>query len=240
MGLQTIIEVMSKSPWKEIVIGLISSGSTVVAYLTRKRFFTKKKDQLQDALIRQNMAQLEVVASAIKANNELLQNLTGKVDGLTEKVDKFESRNNRVDEIKKFKAGIVEIGYSLSASYNVPSAFSGMIVKGCKEAANIFGDILEGDVKTIDLKKLEIQALNSMREIRETYKAHAALPEDAAYEIKHQVARPLLAKLMSDLHLISTGYFNGKSEDRYKTLVITFINDFITQSITHGIKKVSV
>ena len=115
-----------------------------------------------------------------------------------------------------------------------------MIVKGCKEAANIFGDILEGDVRTIDLKKLEIQALNSMREIRETYKAHAALPEDATYEIKHQVARPLLAKLMSDLHLISTGYFNGKSEDRYKTLVVTFINDFITQSITHGIKKVSV
>ena len=182
----------------------------------------------------------EVVKDISTAMKDSTEQLHLKIDELMTKIDRLQSRADRADEVEEFKDKIMEIGYGLIVSYKLNPALSGMIVQGCEAVAIIFSEALAKGVKKADVKRIEMNSLAAMRRIRETYRNHSLISEDASNDIKHHVAKPLLASLLSEILLITTGQFNGKSEEHFQETVFKFVKDFIKQSVGYATKQVPV
>ena len=214
--------------------GTLATGvGALLTWYFKRRSVRRKKDLRQDELIQMLLAQTEQLA---RSTQDTIGKMDSKLDELMVKINKFETRANRSDELAKFSERIMEIGYGLITTYELNPALSGMIIEGCKSVATIFSEVLAKDVKKADVSRINLNALAAMRNIRETYRNHHLISEDAAYAIKHEVAKPLLTGLLSEIHLITTGQFNGKSEEHFKEAVLTFVKDFIKQSIGHAVK----
>lgn len=214
--------------------GILTSGFGIfLTWYLKRRGVRRRKDIHQDELIQTSLTQTAQLAQSMKDSTEQLHL---KIDELMSKIDRFQSRADRAAEVEEFKDKIMEIGYGLIASYSLNPALSGMIVQGCEAVAIIFSEVLAKGVKKADVKRIEMNALAAMRRIRETYRNHSLISEDASHDIKHYVAKPLLASLLSDILLITTGQFNGKSEENFQETVFKFVKDFIKQSVAYAIK----
>ena len=214
--------------------GILTSGFGIfLTWYLKRRGVRRRKDIHQDELIQTSLTQTAQLAQSMKDSTEQLHL---KIDELMTKIDRFQSRADRADEVEEFKDKIMEIGYGLIASYSLNPALSGMIVQGCEAVAIIFSEVLAKGVKKADVKRIEMNSLAAMRRIRETYRNHLLISEDASHDIKHHVAKPLLAGLLSEILLITTGQFNGKSEEHFQETVFKFVKDFIKQSVAYAIK----
>ena len=237
MEAKVITDALTPEVYKWIGGAIASGASVFAAWYLRRRGVRRKKDIYQDELIQMSLAQTAQLAQSMKDSTEQLH---CKMDELMVKIDKFQSRADRDDEIEAFKEKIMEIGYGLIASYNLNQALSGMIVQGCEAVGLIFSEVLAKGVKKADVKRIEMNALAAMRRIRETYRNHSLISEDASHDIKHRVAKPLLASLLSEILLITTGQFNGRSEEHFQESVFKFVKDFIKQSVGYATKQVPV
>ena len=218
--------------------GILTSGIGIfLTWYLKRRGVRRRKDIHQDELIQTSLTQTAQLAQSMKDSTEQLHL---KIDELMSKIDRFQSRADRAAEVEEFKDKIMEIGYGLIASYSLNPALSGMIVQGCEAVALIFSEVLAKGVKKADVKRIEMNALAAMRRIRETYRNHSLISEDVSHDIKHYVAKPLLASLLSEILLITTGQFNGKSEEHFQETVFKFVKDFIKQSVAYAIKQVPV
>lgn len=235
MEIKTITEPLTLDIIKWVGGALATGVGATVTWYWKRRTVRRKKDIHQDELIQLSLAQTAQLAQNMKDSTESLHT---KIDDLMVKIDKFEARAIRTDDIEEFKEKIMEIGYGLISTYELNPALSGMIVEGCEAVAIIFSEVLAKGVKKADVKRIEMNALAAMRRIRETYRNHALISEDASYSIKHHVAKPLLKGILSEVHLITTGQFNGKSEEHFKETVYKFVKDFIKQSVGYAVKQV--
>lgn len=218
--------------------GILTSGFGIfLGWYLKRQGVRRIKDIHQDELIQTSLTQTAQLAQSMKDSTEQLHL---KIDELMTKIDRFQSRADRAAEVEEFKDKIMEIGYGLIVSYKLNPALSGMIVQGCEAVAIIFSEVLAKGVKKADVKRIEMNSLAAMRRIRETYRNHSLISEDASHDIKHYVAKPLLASLLSEILLITTGQFNGKSEEHFQETVFKFVKDFIKQSVAYAIKQVPV
>ena len=237
MELKILIDPFSPDVLKWAGATLTSGFGIFLTWYLKRRGVRRRKDIHQDELIQTSLTQTAQLAQSMKDSTEQLHL---KIDELMSKIDRFQSRADRAAEVEEFKDKIMEIGYGLIASYSLNPALSGMIVQGCEAVALIFSEVLAKGVKKADVKRIEMNALAAMRRIRETYRNHSLISEDVSHDIKHYVAKPLLASLLSEILLITTGQFNGKSEEHFQETVFKFVKDFIKQSVAYAIKQVPV
>jgi hypothetical protein len=192
------------------------------------------------AKINANAERLDSHEKVISGMQESLQSLTNSVYELKETCSILEDIKQERYQKKKAKElanRIEKVGraYIKTEGSRISRHFAAMIMAGTDKAATFFGSIVESGFDTADVEFLAEKALDTLRNIKNSYVQYPEFRDTSDGEIfgkkVKRILEPKLRKVFSIISQIQDGVYNGGSHDKYVSTVIEFVDSFVSESI---------
>ena len=228
MNLKEIPNEVTTEMWT--IIGLIVTSFGT--WLKTKWSVTKKKDnELKIAIDEQQSIQIIHNEALTKSLEESMKAMKASIEALSAVVNEFAEDKRQQRKVEVLKAKIRDIGYNQIATFSPPADLESMILEGCEKAGELFGSILKGGVRNLDVQKLKMVAKQQLRSIRTQYTGEHGMDSDLAEAIKLKVAYPQIQALMGKLQNLQSGVYNGKTDEVFESTALDFVEHFIQSSI---------